>query len=425
MTISYLYNDRVPGMIYAMASQAPSRRGRPPKQPIEPGQIEGMNYLKSIMTLLRPLRDKEPKNANRELHYDELIAFILLYCCTPVLSSMRGLQQVSELKIIEEFGLHRFSLGSFSETTAVFDPKLLEPIIEELAQSVQAKDGKPELSVQDLTPAAVDGSLLHALPKMAWALWLDKDNHAAKMHLQFNILKGAPIRALLTKGNGSETAALLKMLAAGMLCVLDRGYASYALLDAIIKAHSSFVVRVDNNAVYEVIEERPLSAAAGEKGIERGLVVKLGGPKTSALYDRRLRLVQVHVKGGPTRKPANRVSGKNKIIRTTTRDHTLLLVSDLLDIDVELVAEIYRSRWQIELFFRWYKTILRANRLLCLTENGMTVVMHCAVIASLLITLWTCRKPGRRTYEMICLCLSGWVSKDELVAHIEDLPACG
>jgi len=408
-----------------MASEAPSRRGRPRKPPIKPSQIQGVKYLTDIMGLLRSLRDKEPKNDNRKLHYDELIAFILLYYYTPVLTSMRGLQQVSELEIVKEkLGLHRFSLGSFSETTAVFDPELLEPIIEKLTEIVQAEDGKRELSVQDLTLAAIDGSLLHALPKMFWALWLDKDHHAAKMHLQFNILKGVPMRAVLSKGNGSETDALRTMLAAGMLYVLDRGYANYAMLDAIINANSSFVVRVDNNAVYEIIEDRPLSASARKKGIERDLVVNLGGPKTSALYNRRLRLVQVHVTGDPTRKPRNRVSGKNKIIRTTKQEHTLLLVTDLLDIDVELVAEIYRSRWQIELFFRWYKTILKANRLLCLTENGMTIVMYCALIASLLITLWTARKPDKRTYEKICLYFAGWVSEEEMVAHIEKLHAC-
>ena len=43
----------------------------------------------------------------------------------------------------------------------------------------------------DVTVVAVDGTLLKALPKMLWALWLDKDHRAAKMHLEFDILKGA------------------------------------------------------------------------------------------------------------------------------------------------------------------------------------------------------------------------------------------
>ena len=70
--------------------------------------------------------------------------------------------------------------------------------------------------MQDLTLAAVDGTMLHALPKMVWALWLDAHHHAAKMHLQFNILKGLPARAVLTDGNGNERSVLRDILAPKM-----------------------------------------------------------------------------------------------------------------------------------------------------------------------------------------------------------------
>jgi hypothetical protein len=399
-------------------------RGRPRRSDIKPSQIAGMKHLTNIMDLLRPLREKEGNDPKRKLHYDELIAFILLYFYTPVLTSMRGLQQASKFEILrKKLGLHRFSLGSFSETSAFFDHTLLEPIIEQLAATVRAEDGKRELSVQDLTLAAIDGSMLHALPKMVWALWLDDQHHAAKMHLQFNILKGVPTRAVLTDGNGNERSVLRDILAAGMLYVLDRGYADYRLMDDIIEAKSSFVVRVDNNAVSEVIEERPLSTSARKKGIVRDAVVRLGTPKKSALRDRAVRLIEVHVKDDSGRKRNNRVSSK-KTFRTTSGDHTLLLATDLLGLDAELVAEIYRSRWQIELFFRWFKKVLAADRLLCLSKNGMTVVMYCAIIASLLVVLWTGRKPTKRTYEMICFYFLGWISDDELTRHLAALPAC-
>ena len=311
-----------------MASEAPSRRGRPPKKPITPDKIAGMKYLTSIMDLLRPLREKEGNDPNRTLHYDEFIAFILLYFYTPVLTSMRGLQQASNFETVKKkLGLHRFSLGSFSETSAFFDPILLEPIIEQLTATVRAEDGKRELCVQDLTLAAVDGTMLHALPKMVWALWLDADHHAAKMHLQFNILKGIPQRAVLTDGNGNERSVLRDILAAGMLYVLDRGYADYRLMADIIEAKSSFVVRVDNNAVCEIIEERPLSESAREKAIVRDCVVRLGTPKRSALSDRPVRLIEVHVKGDSSRKRKNRGSSK-KTFRTTSAAGSLTVQSN-------------------------------------------------------------------------------------------------
>ena len=49
----------------------------------------------------------------------------------------------------------------------------------------------------------MDGSLLPALPRMAWALWLDEDHRAAKMHLTFEVLRGIPTQVTVTSGNGS------------------------------------------------------------------------------------------------------------------------------------------------------------------------------------------------------------------------------
>ena len=53
-------------------------------------------------------------------------------------------------------------------------------------------------------------------------------------------------------------------------------------------------------------------------------------------------------------------------------------------------------------------------------------MVYCGPIASLLITLWTRRKPTKRTYEMLCLYLMGWADEDEMEAHVAKLqPAVG
>jgi hypothetical protein len=400
----------------------PRRKPGPHARPdIKPSQVAGSKYLCQILDLLEPLHEHKDC-PNRDLHYDELAAFILLYFFTPVLTSLRGLQQISEFDIVhKKLGLHRFSLGSFSESAAVFDPELLVPIIEQLAGEVTTVADNPRLAALDLAITAVDGTLIDALPKMVWALWLDDENRAAKMHLQFNVLKSVPTKATVTDGNGNERTALREMLTARMLYVLDRGYAEYALMADIIDAASSYVVRVANNSAYEVIEEHPVSVAAAQRsGIQRDITVKLGTPKHSALYDRPTRLVIVHVKDTSGRKRKPKMSSK-KTFRTTEAEYDMLLATNLLDIDAELVAEIYRSRWQIELFFRWFKKILQADRLLCQSQKGLTIVAYCALIASLLVVLWTGRKPTKRTYELICFYFLGWVSEQELLRHLEAL----
>ena len=168
------------------------------------------------------------------------------------------------------------SLGSLSAASQIFDPKLLAPIISELADQVGSLNLDKRLQDLDVTVVAVDGTLLKALPKMLWALWLDKDHRAAKMHLEFDILKGAPLRAQVTDANASERTQLKSSLSSGKLYCLDAGYREYQLLDSIIQKKSSFVVRLQDNTSYEIMEEHQLSKADREAGVEFDRTVRLG-----------------------------------------------------------------------------------------------------------------------------------------------------
>ena len=400
------------------------RRGRQSKPPLKRSDIRGAKYLEQIVDLLRPLHAHcaDPK---RTLHYDEYCAYLLLYFFTPILTSMRGLQQASQFESLQrKLHLRRFSLGSFSEAGTVFDPALLVPIIEQISErlgDLPADD--PRLSMLEQRPTAVDGSLLHALPKMVWALWLDEQNHAAKLHLHFDLLKGAPESGTLTAGQASEIGQLRENLHAGRLYVTDRGYFDYELLAAILKAQGSFVARVRENIACEVIAQNPISEKAARAGVIEDAIVRPGCKKTQGLIDRPLRLVRIHVRAQtqPGRMLRNRVDAKTKAFRQRQTDHTLVLLTDQMDLDVELIALLYRQRWQIELFFRWFKKVLAAHHLLSLDEGGLTIVVYCALIASMLVVLWTGRKPTKRTFELICFYFAGWVSDAEVLAHLNRL----
>ena len=317
----------------------------------------------------------------------------------------------------------RTSLGSLSAASQIFDPKLLAPIISELAGQVGSLNLDKRLQDLDVTVVAVDGTLLKALPKMLWALWLDKDHRAAKMHLEFDILKGVPLRAQVTDANASERAQLKSSLSSGKLYCLDAGYREYQLLDSIIQKKSSFVVRLQDNTSYEIIEEHQLSKADREAGVAFDRTVRLGCKQKRDILSRPIKIIQIHyyderVLSGYKRK--SRVSSK-KTFRTRSPEHTLLIATNRMDLPAELIGLLYRYRWQIEIFFRWFKCILGCQHLLSLSQNGIQIQIYCALIASLLIRLWTGRKPTKRTFEMICLYFQGWASMDELMTHIEGL----
>jgi hypothetical protein len=322
-------------------------------------------------------------------------------------TGLRSMQQASELtKVQKLLGCERAALGSLSEASRVFDPQLLHDILGELAgRALPLMQGKEAEALRGLT--AVDGSLLPALPKMAWALWVDDQHRAAKMHVHFDVLRGVPVEATLTAGNGSETTQLRATLQPGRLYVIDRGYAEYQLFQDIVDAGSGFIGRIRDNAVWTVVEERPVSAEARAAGVRRDLVVWLGGPQSGAVFKQPLRVIEVLT---------DRMDAHGQ-------PEVLWLASNRLDLDAELIALGYRHRWAIELFFRWFKCILGCKHLLSTDRNGITIQIYVGLIASLLISLWTGKKPTKRTLEMLQFYFSGWATEEELQAHIDKLQA--
>jgi hypothetical protein len=253
--------------------------------------------------------------------------------------------------------------ASLSEAGVVFDSKLLAPLIKELADKSLPLETDPKLKNIQKQLVAVDGSLLPALPKILWAVWLDKDHKAAKMHLEFDIIKSVPIRAELTNGNGNEKENLRKSLTPDKLYILDAGYGQYKLFNDIHKIGSNFVARIRDNAVWNIKETRSLSKDDQAAGVLKDMVVRLGSPSCQNDISENVRIIEIFHEGDSNRKRKSRVSSK-KTYRTTESDYTMLLCTDRMDLSAEVIALIYRYRWQVELYFRWFKCVLGFNHLL-------------------------------------------------------------
>ena len=377
---------------------------------IKEKDLQGLKYFKRLIPILEGLHDQgtdRDRAHNRILHYDHLVGLLLIHFFTPVLTSLRAIQQASALKKVQKLlGSSRASLGSLSEASRVFEAKVLQGIVEELGSEIQPSGigAREREALEGLT--AVDGSLLPALPRMTWATWLSPQQRAAKMHVAFEVFRWNPEKLTITEGNGNEKDQLRVMLKGGRLYVMDRGYAEYSLFQEILDAGSSFIGRIRDNAVWEVIEERPIDDRAKAAGVERDMVVRLGCAQ----------------KAGDIKDPIRVVVVRPDVVGTRNKD-TIFLATDRLDLDADLVALGYRFRWAIELYFRWFKCVLGCKHLLSEDPNGIEIQVYVAVIAGLLITLWTGRKPSRRTLEIICLYLSGWADEEELSDHIRRLPA--
>ena len=370
--------------------------------------IQGSKHVKRFLQLverIRVLGEGEKRDPRLALDLQQLAGHMLFYFFTPVLTSLRAIQRASELEKVQKIlGCSRVALGSLSEANAIFDPELLLRVIHELVGELRGEVKLPR-ELKGLT--AVDGTFLRAVPRMAWALFRTNEKYrGVKAHVLFEVELAAPIDVSLTAANASEKEELRKKLKPGRLYVMDAGYAKYQLFADIIAAKSSFICRVRQDAVREVLEEREVSKEAAEAGVKRDQVVRLGDWRPRKDLEEPVRVIELQ-------RPRTRADEEPEL---------MVLVTDRLDLEAELVTIAYRYRWSVELFFRWFKCVLGCRNLISRSENGVTIQVYMGIIASLLISVWTGRKPNKALFERVTFYLLGLASEKELEDAIKRQP---
>jgi hypothetical protein len=389
--------------------------GMPRRQPIREDQLQGFKYFAKLRPLLDRLHDHGTqcdKAGNRILHYDQYIALQLLFFFNPIVTSMRGLVQASTLKKVQRvLGVSPTSLGSFSEAGSVFDAEWLKPIIRELGAQLGPlpHDGRLDDLPGILT--AVDGTELSALAQLAGGMIEGRD---IKLHAHFEPLTGVPVDMDLTGATDSEIENLRKRLLPDRVYVKDRGYACFHLFQAIVDIGSWFVCRIRDNSVYAAIEDRPVSAKAQAAGVLCDQIVWLGCESKREELKQPLRVIKIACT--PHRKRSGHTGRGGP-----EQSDSLLIATNLLAVPAEVVGLIFRQRWTVELFFRFFKYVLGCRHLLSHRDNGIQIQVYVAIIVCMLIALWTGRKPTLRTVEMIRFYFTGWAEADELEAHITKL----
>jgi hypothetical protein len=186
-----------------MLSIAKSKPHQEPKTKIRVRDLKGFKCFKQMMPFLDRLHDTY-QHSSRILHYDQFVCLVLFYFFKPILTSLRGLKAATDLKKVQKtLGIKATSRTCLSEAFHLFDASLLEPILAELALQAIPLETDPDLRMIEQEILAVDGSLLPALPKMLWALWVDDELRAAKLHLSLSVLKQVPRQAAVTDGNAN------------------------------------------------------------------------------------------------------------------------------------------------------------------------------------------------------------------------------
>ena len=394
---------------------------------IKEEELSGFKHFKKLRELLGRLHNHacaRDKAHNRTLHYDQYVTLILLHFFNPVSQSLRSISQASTLpKVQKLLGLDRASIGSMSEAARVFDPDLLRGIIGELAADLSPVVDDSRLDDVKKVLTLVDGTILKALPRIASAMWLTNASgnahHAWRLHAQFELIHHVPVEMELTDAKNSkgssERQVLADSLKAGRAYVMDRGYVKFKLFNDIVNAGSDYFCRVREDVIEAVVEERVLSADAVAACVKRDAVVKLGtagAGRPSAQTDHPVRLIEIPIT------PHAKRGGHKGIDSGPANAGLLRIVTNRLDLPADVIALVYYYRYAIEIFFRFFKQILGCRHLISDCAGGVEIQVYCAMIACLLINIYTGRKTDRRTFEMACYLMSGLASEEDLMKHL-------
>ena len=359
-------------------------------------QLHNWKLLEQFQRHLAPRLAAAGKSAaaDHQLTAADYLSLQLFALLNPALKSARSLCVASRFqRVQQEVCRQPVQLASFSEMQHVCDPGLLAGLLRQLAQQALPAFGDAGVRQKVGELIATDGTLLPALPRMAWALWQNPRNRAGKLHLEFSVWRQVPAEFTVTPANTCERLVWKSKLRKGVCYVNDRNYShDYRLIQAVQDSGASYVLRLHNNAVVEKLgPARALTAADRQAGVVEDVRVRLGG------------------------KPEGPVG---RLVRVQAGGHVFLLFTDRDDLEAELVSLIYRHRWQIELFFKWIKCILGCRHWLAESPAGMTIQIYSALIASVLLVLWTGHKPTKRQWEALQLYWLGWVTLEELTEVI-------
>jgi transposase len=175
-----------------------------------------------------------------------------------------------------------------------------------------------------------------------------KTKAAVKMHTLIDLRGIIPTFVAITIGKVNDVKLLDKLpVQEDAIYAMDRGYIDYARLYAVHKQGAFFVIRAKDNLKFKRLYSAPKDR---EAGIRADQVITLVTIKSKKGYPERLR----------------RVSYIDK-----ERNKRLVFLTNNFDIPAKTVADVYKQRWQVELFFKWIKQHLRFKRFYGTSENAV------------------------------------------------------
>jgi hypothetical protein len=245
------------------------------------------------------------------------------------------------------------------------DSRIFEEVFHSVVDKAQLVAGKTEKQFKNPLRIIDASTISLCLSKFDWAAYR-KAKGAVKVHLNLDGDNLMPYDAYLTCGKVHDVHGMVVLCREpGMIYVLDRGYVDYKSLYDIELNGSFFVTRMKSNGKYERVRNNPHD----EDGpVLSDVVIQMTGTQTRKQYPKELRKVRYYDK---------------------EFHHTYEFITNNFTLTAQEIADIYKARWQVELFFKWIKQNLKIKSFWGTSENAVFTQIWVALILSVL--LWICR----------------------------------
>jgi hypothetical protein len=211
---------------------------------------------------------------------------------------------------------------------------------------------------------ALDASIIElSLALFPWARW---QTHAAalKLHTLLSLRGAIPAWCAVTEATCPEQKTLdLLPLEPGAFYIMDRGYLDFGRLARLDRAEVYFVVRCKCHVRFRVVQSRAVDKTTG---LRCDQTIRL----TSRWSDQSF--------GGPLRRIR---------VRDEAAGRSLVLLTNCFDLPARTISQLYRARWQVELFFKWIKQHLRLRGFFGRSPNAVRVQVWSAICAYLLVAI--------------------------------------
>ncbi len=323
---------------------------------------------KTYDTLMTPVNDILPEitpllsgcNRPLKMSFKDQLNILVYYHLEEHHSGRHLLQVVKE----EQFARQHIAPVGGIEKSSFFEDissRGLEQMIEMFGK-LYAKAAKhlPKGHAELGDLVLIDGSLIDAVLSMYWADYRD-GSKKAKVHIGFDLNCGIPKKIFLTDGKEAERPFVERILSPGETGVMDRGYQSHKLFDTWQADGKHFICRIKASTKKTIVRTNDVQL---DSIVFYDAVVLLG---TSGINrsERELRLV------------GYRVANVNYWIAT-----------DRHDLTAEQIATAYKLRWNIEIFFGWWKRHLKVYHLISRSKYGLMVQMLAGLITYILLVIY-------------------------------------